>query len=241
MISIIIPVYNQQELTKQCISAVRVNTTDCEIIVIDNGSTPPLDEAAIRNSSNLGFPVACNQGIRKATGDIIVLLNNDVIVTPSWSEKLTPWLNEYSIVGPMTNYCAGYQHTTLPAYENIDELNKNAEIFSEEFDGQIQDVTFVIGFCMAFKKSLYDEIGEFDESLWPCSGEEIDFCLRADAEGHKIGIVKDCYVHHFGSQTFNEMAKNGQVNYSETCNRNDEHLAKRWGKGFWQRQIKETV
>jgi len=102
-----------------------------------------------------------------------------------------------------------------------------------------EDVNFVIGFCMVFKKSLFDEIGEFDESLWPCSGEEIDFCFRAVEKGHKIGVAYDVYIHHFGSQTFQQMESKGQLNYTDVCKVCDEHLAEKWGADFWQRQIIE--
>jgi hypothetical protein len=85
---------------------------------------------------------------------------------------------------------------------------------------------------MAFKKELYDEIGEFDESLWPCSGEEIDLCYRAKAAGHHIGIVLGCYVHHEGSVTFKAL----DLDYEEICKRNDKHLAEKWGKNFWNEQ-----
>lgn len=245
MFSIIVPAYNQQEMTHECLTAVLENTKDCEIILVDNGSTPPYQLkrnytvnglTIIRNEANKGFPAAVNQGIREAKGDIIILLNNDVIVTPGWAARLSQHLDEYSIVGPVTNYCAGMQKITIPLYANIDELNKESAYLSQETEGKAEEVNFVIGFCMAFKKSLFDEIGEFDESLWPCSGEEIDFCLRARKGGHKVGIAHDVYVHHEGSKTFGDMEKAGQVNYAELCKRNDAHLAKKWGGDVWKQQ-----
>ncbi len=240
MVSIIIPVFNQHEMTRECIEAIRDNTTDYEIIVIDNGSDPEFipetPATVIRNIENKGFPVAVNEGIRESMGDIIILLNNDIIVPPGWAESLAAWLSAFSIIGPMTNYCAGRQWASLPLYDNMEEFVKRASAFSEEHHGEAEEVNFVIGFCMAFKKSLYGEIGPFDESLWPCSGEEIDFCFRAREAGHKIGIARDVYVHHFGSVTFNEMQKAGLVDYSEIVNRNDAHLAERWGADFWHRQ-----
>jgi len=247
MRSIIIPVYNQHDFTDECLFAVREHTKDCEIIIIDNGSTPPyqppfsgfIETLVIRNEENKGFPAAVNQGIRAAKGDIIILLNNDVIVTPEWADRLTRWLNDYAIVGPVTNYSAGVQRVTIGVYECKDELNKEAAAWSEDFDGELEEVNFVIGFCMAFKKALFDEIGEFDESLWPCSGEEIDFCFRAREAGHGIGVVHDCYVHHEGSQTFGDMESAGLVKYKDICDRNDAHLAKKYGADFWMRQAVE--
>lgn len=249
MKSIIIPCYNQHELTEECLNAVLANTRDCEVIIVDNGSSPPIkppfsgfvEIRVIRNEENKGFPVAVNQGIREAKGEIIILLNNDVIVTPEWSTRLKGWLNEFSIVGPMTNYCAGLQKIILPVYSNLDELNKEAGHLTAQCEGEATEVNFIIGFCMAFKRSLYyDEIGEFDESLWPCSGEEIDFCLRARRAGHRVGIANDVYVHHYGSRTFAAMQDAGQLDYNETCKINDAHLAEKWGKDFWMKQSLDT-
>ena len=106
MISIIIPVFNQHEMTKECLDAIRENTQNYQIILVDNGSDPPIPiddfqngystpygdifpgDIVIRNETNLGFPVAINQGIRASKGDVICVLNNDVIVTPGWTDRL---------------------------------------------------------------------------------------------------------------------------------------------------------
>jgi GT2 family glycosyltransferase len=241
MISIIIPAYNQHELTEQCIASVCRHTTDMEIILVDNGSTPRYSETGadvtIRNEKNLGFPVAVNQGIRAAHGDIIVLLNNDVIVTPNWLTLLAGSLYEFDIVAPMTNYCAGLQKINLPVYENEKELDRESSEYTRKHRHESVEVGWIIGFCMAFRKSLWEEIGPFDESLWPCSGEEIDFCLRAQAAGHKIGIARDVYVHHFGSQTFHDMQSAGQIQYNQIVERNNRHLAEKWGEKWIQQAV----
>jgi len=246
-ISVVIPIFNQHEFSQIAIQSVLENTTDFELVIIDNGSDPPfkppfsgfIETRLIRNDENLGFPKAVNQGIRAAKGDVIVLLNNDVIVAPGWSEKLIDGLNEFSIVGPVTNYAAGIQGVQPETYTSTEGLYDAAAKWSETYGDAIQEVNFVIGFCMAFQKSLFDEIGPFDESLWPCSGEEIDFCLKARAAGHKIGVVFGCYVHHEGSQTFKNMQDAGQLQYEEVCKRNDIHLAQKWGRDFWTKQIVE--
>ena len=232
MLSIIIPVHNQHEMTVACIDAVKRNTCDYELVIVDNGSEPPIQGAAVRNAGNQGFPKAVNQGVAAAKGDTIILLNNDVIVTKGWSEKLTAALDDFAVVGPVTNYTAGLQRVSIDVYEDEDELERSAARYAEAVGIRTREVTFLIGFCMAFKKSLWDRIGAFDDSLWPCSGEEIDFCLRAHNQGLRVGIVMDCYVHHEGSQTFKIM----DVDYDEICKRNDRHLADRWGDGLWARQ-----
>ncbi|MFA5075626.1 MAG: glycosyltransferase [Candidatus Babeliales bacterium] len=238
MISIIIPVYNQHEMTRDCRNAVRVNTRgEWEIIVIDNGSNPPIEDVTIRNETNLGFPVAVNQGIRAAKGDVIILLNNDVIVTPGWADRLLYHLNTFDIVAPMANYCAGLQQeVALETYNDDKELNAAAVKWGEAHDKEFIEVNFTIGFCMAFRRKLWETIGDFDESLWPCSGEEIDFCFRAREKGYRIAIARDAFVHHIGSQTFFAMEKEGLLKYRDTIYQNDRHLAKKWGADFWDHQ-----
>jgi len=244
MISIVIPIFNQHAMTAECINAIREHTQGFELIIVDNGSEPVFkppfmgfaETTLIRNEENKGFPVAVNQGIRVAKGDVIILLNNDVFVTPRWADRLASLLDEFSIVGPMANYCSGLQGITIGCYENIDELNKQAEIMAEEHEGMVEEVNYVIGFCMVFKKSLFDELGPFDESFWPCSGEEVDFCLKARKAGYKVGIVHDVYVHHEGSQTFGDLVKAGQIDYMKVCTRNEKYLAEKWGANFWDKQ-----
>ena len=243
MLSIIMPVLDQYEMTIQCIQTLWEHTTDFELVIIDNGSDPPFkppfsgfkEVVVIRNEENKGFPVAINQGMRAAKGDIIILLNNDVFVTSNWTEKLIAALDVFDIVGPVTNYCAGLQKVQIDSYENMDELGRAVDLLSEHYGDSIQEVNFVIGFCMAFRKSLFDEIGQFDESIWPCCGEEVDFCFRAREAGRRVGIVNACYVHHEGSKTFQILEQAKKLNYAEIFKKTDEHLFKKYGD-YWKKQ-----
>jgi GT2 family glycosyltransferase len=238
MISIVVPSWNNHEVLSECLAFIEANSVlEHEVVIVDNGSTPPVEGAVVRNEENKGFPVAVNQGIRASKGDIIILLNDDVIVTPEWDKRLVAHLGNNSIVGPMTNCAAGIQKISIGSYNDGISLNEQSTKYSIENDGDTIDVNFIIGFCMVFKRSLFDEIGDFDESLWPCSGEEVDFAFRAIEKGHKIAVAKDCYVHHVGSATLNRMHRDGQLNYAELCERNDKHLAEKWGDDFWQRQL----
>lgn len=248
MVSIIIPVFNAHELTKNCLASIQANTNYHETILVDNGSTPAYRQedinqkvTIVRNESNLGFPVAINQGIRAATGDVIIIQNNDTICTQGWASKLLAHLDTYSIVGPLTNYCAGIQQVTIPVYQDEKELNIQAAELANTHAGESQEANWIIGFCMAFRKSLWEEVGGFDESMWPCCGEEVDFCMKAKLAGHKIGIAQDTYIHHFGSQTFNELEKTGVLNYQKTCFKNDRYLESRWGKDVFVQEIKSPI
>jgi len=249
MISIIIPMWGQHEMTAECLLAIRETTQDYELILVDNGSDPPyakpymgfVDVTLIRNEENKGFPVAANQGVRASKGETVILLNNDVIVTPFWAERLEKHLTRFSIVGPLTNYSMGRQRVTIPVYEDKQSLYQAAFDYTENRIGVATEANWVIGFCYAFRRALYDEIGEFDESIWPSSGEEIDFCYRAKAKGHLVGIARDVYVHHEGSQTFLDMQNKGIIGYEDICDKSTEHLKKKWGENFWKEQIVRGV
>ena len=99
-ISIIIPVFNNVELTRQCLEALCANTRypNYEVIIIDNGSTDTTGNLLstlsgnikiIKNKQNLGFSKANNQGAQAAEGKYLVFLNNDTeVIEGGWLEAM---------------------------------------------------------------------------------------------------------------------------------------------------------
>src|SRR5262245_44156020 len=93
--SIIIPCCDQLPFTQHCLQALlRLTRPTWELIVIDNGSADgtglylagvrdgaPVPVTLISNRENVGFPRAINQGLQAASGEFLVLLNNDAVVT----------------------------------------------------------------------------------------------------------------------------------------------------------------
>src|SRR5438270_7219028 len=113
--SIVIPVWNQWEATKACLDSLRptLGLRD-EVIVVDNGSQDATGAALraypwlriITNEQNRGFAVACNQGAAAATREIIVLLNNDTVLTRHWIEPLVAPFADSTVgaTGPRSNF-----------------------------------------------------------------------------------------------------------------------------------------
>ena len=96
-VSLVIPVYNQLDYTRQCLeSIVRCTDQSYELIIVDNASTDGTLEflkdvtqpTIITNQDNLGCAKAWNQGVRASHGDVIGILNNDIVVTPGWLKDL---------------------------------------------------------------------------------------------------------------------------------------------------------
>ena len=216
--SIIILTWNQHEYTKACLASVRAHTgAPYEVIFVDNGSSDGtvkwLREQTrqdpncklIENGSNVGFSKGCNQGIKAACGDYIVLLNNDVVVTKGWLSGMMEGLQsarDIGIVGPMTNNISGPQKVPDVGYSSIDELAEYAQAFRLKNRHRRIPRRRVVGFCMLFKRKLIEEVGLLDESFGSGNFEDDDFCLRASLEGYRNLIAGDVFIHHYGSRTF---------------------------------------
>ncbi|MCX6743531.1 MAG: glycosyltransferase [Candidatus Parcubacteria bacterium] len=136
--SIIIPVKDNLEITQKCLNSIHQYTFDYEIILVDNGSEPPWPDhpQVIRNEQNLGFPVAVNQGIKAAQGEIIVVLNNDIIVTPFWLDRLAEHLKDFDIIGPITNSVSGPQKVGAASYSNPSGIDNFAAVIYQNNQGR---------------------------------------------------------------------------------------------------------
>ena len=96
-VDVVVPVHNNWELTESCLEHLRLQTLRHTVIVCDNGSTDGTPEHlrasypevwVVELGQNLGFSVACNRGVQVGSGEIVVLVNNDVDCRPEFLERL---------------------------------------------------------------------------------------------------------------------------------------------------------
>ena len=245
IISIIILAYNQFHYTKKCIESIIKNTNAFfEIILVDNGSTDgtsayleseltPLITGGmlriIRNDNNHGFAAGNNQGISIARGEYILLMNNDIVVTPGWLESLVSCAERdprIGIVGPMSNSVSGPQLVKNVPYNinNLDGLDDFAEEFSRRNAGRAKRFLRVVGFCMLIKRAVVDKIGGLDSRYGLGNFEDDDFSLRAALAGFESWMAGDCFIHHFGSRTF----IGAKIDYNESITKNWEIFKNKW-------------
>lgn len=206
--SIIIPVCNNQQLTRDCLDSIAKHTLNYEVIIVDNGSTPAWSgiQKIIRNETNLGFPVAVNQGIKAATGEVIVILNNDTIVTPHWLDYIDEHLKNFDIVGPCTNSISGPQQVPFDSSTDEKYLNSFAKIFHAKNVGKVRPYHRLVFYCVAIKREVINKIGLLDEIFTPGNFEDDDYCMRAVEAGFKLGIVEDVFILHLGSATHKSLS-----------------------------------
>lgn len=236
--SIILLTYNQLDVSKKCFESLAkyTNQDQVEIIVVDNGSTDGTREylkshpsfITILNEKNMGFAGGCNQGIEVATGDNLLFLNNDTIVTENWLEAMLELLyskESIGMVGPVSNYVSGLQRINVD-YQSDDEINEFAVKYCEKVKGQSKRVLRLVGFCLLVKRELMDKLKGFDERFKFGSFEDDDICLRTVLEGYELHIALDSFVHHYGHVTFKG---NSDININQLYIENRIRYLEKWG------------
>jgi GT2 family glycosyltransferase len=232
--SIIIPYFNNGFYTYQCIKSIQANTSlPYEILLIDNASTDkwPTRLKAMkgiryyRNKTNLGFAGAVNTGLRLAKGNYLLILNNDVIVSRFWLENLLKPVQrgELDLVGPISNEISGPQKVNL-AYNGLDEYHIKSKHYTKANGSKLMRTDRVVGFCMLFKREIFNDIGYFDERYEIGNFEDDDYCLRLKTKHYRMGFTHACYIHHYGSLSF----KQNQFVYNDILNINREKFLEKW-------------
>jgi radical SAM superfamily enzyme YgiQ (UPF0313 family)/GT2 family glycosyltransferase len=178
---IIIPTYENEELTLACLQSIKDHTDSniYRVILVDNGSkdTTKVESALseipsifLKLPTNQGFVKAINTGLKHSTAPAICLLNNDTIVTTNWLDKLLTSLyslDEIGVVGPMTmfarmNYdsqhCLSLYSALLPPHACWWSLEKVNEELSRLHSGKLQDMEFIAFFCAIIKQEVYNKV-----------------------------------------------------------------------------------
>ena len=213
MISIVIPIYNPENLSfknekflrPQLESLIKyTNLSNIEIILIVNGYTPKTimvitditgysDKFKIWYFKEpLGYTKAANEGMKRAKGDFIILLNDDVILL---NQSKNYWVNK--LLEPFINPKMG-----------ITGCHKLKCPITQE--------DFIVGYCMCIKREVINKIGFLDENFINY-GDDIDYCLRAKKKGFLIEEVGGQYeeknrmtigtfpLYHEGETSFNSI------------------------------------
>lgn len=238
-VSILIPVYNELDVTVECLLALQQSLpeTEIEIIIADDCSTDPdvkrLAEVPnlvyLRQDTNAGFIGNCNAAFGKCRGEYVLLLNNDTQVMPGAIDLLVAALDADKTIGatgPKLIYPDGR------VQEAGCILKPNGEagmvgLFADPKEGGYcydRDVPYISGAALMVRRAL---VGDtlFDPAFKPAYCEDADLCLRLIDKGYRIRFIADAVVMHHLSVSSNRQSITRKL---RTITRNQQTLSTRW-------------
>jgi len=248
LVSIIVCVHNALEVTQSCLySVVRHTQTPYELIIVDDGSSEETKSflkdfthiwqaTLIRHDNAHGYTKAANAGLSAAHGTWMVLLNSDTQVGPEWLDRMVACGTHdarIGVIGPLSNTASWQsvpevfsgdgdwadnplpEHIDIPSYSRI----------LQRYSGLVYPrLAFLNGFCFMIRKTCLDEVGNFDENLFPQGyGEENDFCIRARRHGWSLAVADDVFVYHAQSKSYSHNRR------YQLANRADQVLRQQYG------------
>jgi len=221
-LSIVIVNYNTSSLLRRCLDSIinnnqkLINANNLEIIVVDNGSIDESREVIKKdylqvklmvNKTNLGFGKANNQGINKAIGEYIFLLNTDTFVKPEAINNLLQFAKTLSIPsfvgGKLFNEDNSPQPSCGPFYDLLTVFQmlflKGDKIgLTRNSPQKTVETDWVSGACLLGKKEDFEKVGLFDENIFMYM-DEIDFLYRAKNKGYHAIFYPNAHFTHLGS------------------------------------------
>ena len=225
-LSIIIVSWNTKKLLDDCLESIYKFTSGLkfEVLVVDNGSEDGSGDMVkkkfpktklILNKKNLGFSKANNQGIKKAKGQYIFLLNSDTYLVENSFKKLLTNIKSRSKLGVIApqllnenqtiQQSAGY-FPHLPQVffwmSFLDDLPigmlfKPYHIDHDSFYKNGQQIDWVTAAALMIPKKVIDEVGLLDPQIF-MYGEEIEWCYRIKKAGYKIYFSPITNIIHIG-------------------------------------------
>lgn len=195
-VSVVIPCYNASTTIGAQLSALATQETSYrwEVVLADNLSTDDLESAVLPYVDRLpdlrivgarerqGVNHARNVAVREARAERILICDADDEVQPGWLHELADGLRHADLVG-------GTIDTTKTAPPGGDDLRRGV---LDEF-GTLGFLPYPIGANCGLRKSVWEDIGGFDESF-VLGADEIDFFWRAQLAGHDLRFVRSAQV-----------------------------------------------
>lgn len=217
--SIIIVSYNGlHETTAPCLESIFTNDdgSDFEVIVVDNNSSdgtvaclsdmmkrePRLK--CIFNESNRGFAGGNNVGIKAASGEFLVLLNSDTLVTKGWLGGLIKPLSDdpsIGLVGPVSNK-VGTEQMIFTSGETPEEILQEGLLWTERSRGSRFETEMLCFFCVATRRDVIEKVGVLDEDFELGYCEDDDYSLRVRSAGYRLVCAEEVFVYHKGGGSF---------------------------------------
>jgi len=214
-LSVVIPTWNGVALLPECLnSLLRLEHAPLEIIVADSASsdgTPELVQRdyptvrVIRMDANRGYTGAANAGIRKASGSLVAIVNQDLVVEPGWSPAILAAAQEFAGSGSFATRIMLYDrrdhfHSAGDDYR-VDGIPVNRGVWQRDvgqYDASVE-VFAACGGAAVYRRSMLDQIGLLDEGFFMYC-EDVDLGWRQQLAGWSVRYVPGAVAyHHLGA------------------------------------------
>ncbi len=230
LVSIIIPTTGNLKLLKPCIETIEAKSSykNYEIIIVDNSRKEEtrkylgtLKHKVLFYNEAFNFAKINNFAVKYAKGDHMVFLNDDTqVITPDWLERMLEHSVKQNVgaVGALLFYLndtiqhagvlIGVGGITSHAFEGLARSESG-------YNGLVQTVrecSAVTGACLMVKKSLFEQIGGFDENL-AFSFNDVDLCLRLREKGYLIIYTPHAQLYHHGTASRPYTEDNDEIRY----------------------------
>jgi len=215
LVSVIVVNHNRLALLEECLDSLMAQTyPNLEFLVVDNGSSdkscefvgsiPDRRLRLISLESNLGFGVACNEGIKESHGDWVALLNNDAVAAPDWIEAMVRAISSSKMGMCASKILFADSEVVDKAGHLIylDGQNRGrgtGELDRGQYDEQ-EETIFPDGCAALYRRRMLEELGGFDEDFFAYA-DDADLGLRARLLGWECVYVPDAVVKHRHSAT----------------------------------------
>jgi len=223
-VSVIIPTYNAEKLVRQCIESILQKTTysNYEILLVDNNSD---DESAIRYFSQIetkygvkviqdrrpfNYSAINNSAVNQASGDLILLLNNDIeVISPEWLSELVSFAIQPGVgaVGAKLLYpnntiqhagvITGIGGVAGHSHKHLDQ--KARGYFSRA--QLISSFSAVTAACLVVKKEIFLAVGGLNEAQLAIAFNDVDLCLKIREAGYRNIFTPYAVLYHHESAT----------------------------------------
>lgn len=223
-LSIIILSYNTKDITNECLNRLQVSVNRCqrklknkiEVIVLDNASKDSSAEMIKKNHSwvklieskiNTGYSKGNNIAFKKTKHEVVLFMNSDVFVEDDSITKALEYFKDKNpdILGIKLTFENGSLQPSageLPNPLNIifwilglGQLYNPFHPKAKEYFSENRQVGWVMGAFFMIKKSVFNQIGGFDERIFMYM-DEVDLCKRAQKQGFKVFYTPSVSVVH---------------------------------------------
>lgn len=243
IVSIIVVTYNNLALTQTCLASIDAYSdyANLEIIVVDNASSDGSpayltdwvkgapNRRLILNPENSGFAAGNNLGLAAASGEYLVLLNNDTHVTPGWVRTMTRHLQrnpKIGLIGPVTNNIGNEAKIDI-TYDDMPQMLVESTAYTRRHIGQLLPLRTAAFFCVMMPRATYEQVGDLDEAFGRGFFEDDDYCRRVEQIGKEVVCAEDVFIHHHLSASFNKLK---QVERQKLFEQNKLTYEAKWGK-----------